>query len=256
MTREFVHIHPSAKLAPDVEVGPGTVIGPEVEVGKGTWIGPHVVITGPTKIGKNNQIFQFSSIGEKPQDKKFQNETSHLEIGDGNTIREFCTINRGSKEGGGVTRIGNNNWIMAYVHVAHDCLIANETIFVNNASLAGHVVVDDYAVIGGFTGVHQFCHIGAHSFISKSCFITKDVLPYVLIGGENSAPYGLNKEGLKRRGFSAEEIRILKQAYKIVFRQGLTSEEALPELQALVAQSAKVQPFIDGLQRATRGIMR
>lgn len=256
MISNAAHIHPQAKIARDVEIGPGTVIGAEVEIDEGTWIGPHVVINGPTKIGKNNRFFQFSSIGEIPQDKKFHGETSYLEIGDGNTIREFCTINRGSESGGGVTRIGHNNWIMAYVHIAHDCLIANETIFVNNASLAGHVIVDDYAIIGGFSGVHQFCHIGAHSFISKSCIVTQDVLPYVLIAGNDPKVHGLNKEGLKRRGFSAEELTILKRAYKMIFRQGLTMDEVLPELAQLTEQCPRVQLFIDGLQRATRGIMR
>ena len=193
-------IHPKAELASDVEVGPYTVIGPDVMIGEGSWIGPHVVINGPTRIGRHNKIFQFASVGEIPQDKKYGGEPTLLEIGDRNVIREFCTLNRGTAQGGGVTRIGSDNWIMAYVHIAHDCQIGNHTIFANNASLAGHVVIEDHVILGGFTQVHQFCALGAHCFTAFGSGIAKDVPPYVMVAGHPAEPHGLNVEGLRRRG--------------------------------------------------------
>lgn len=249
-------IHPGAKIANNVTIGPWTVVGDQVEIGEGTTIGPHVVLHGPTKIGKNNHIFQFSSIGECPQDKKYQGEDTLLEIGDNNTIREFCTINRGTTQGGGVTRIGNDNWIMAYVHIAHDCIVGNHTIFANNAALAGHVVVDDYVTLAAFSGIHQFCRIGEYSFIAKASYVTKDVLPYVLVSGYNASACGLNTVGLKRHGFSTDIVENLRRAYKIIFRQGLTVQQAIADLHELLVDCSEVRPLIQSLKTATRGIVR
>ena len=214
-------IHASARIAEGVTIGPWTLIGADVEIGTGTEIAPNVVIKGPTRMGKNNKIYQFASVGEDPQDKKYNGEKTLLEIGDNNVIREFCTLNRGTVQGGGVTRIGHGNLLMAYVHIAHDCLIGNQTIFANNASLSGHVSVQDFAILGGFVAVHQFCILGAHSFIAGTSRIVKDVLPFVLVA-DDAKPCGLNVEGLKRRGFAPETIANLRRAYKIIYRQGLT----------------------------------
>lgn len=249
-------IDSSAKLADDVVVGPWTYIGPGVEIGSGTRIESHVVIKGPTKMGKNNKIFQFASIGEDPQDKKYGGEPTLLEIGDNNVFRECCTINRGTVQGGGVTRIGSDNLIMAYVHVAHDCIIGNEVILANNASLSGHVVIHDYAILSGFSGVHQFCHIGSYSFLAGYTPVGKDVLPYVLVSGHEATVCGLNSEGLKRRGFSPETINHLKRAYKIIYRSGLTVPQALEQLKELLAECPEVQLFIDALNQSSRGIVR
>lgn len=250
-------VDPDAVLADDVIVGPWSLIGPGVEIGAGTRIASHVVIQGPTKIGRNNHIYQFSSIGEDPQDKKYNNDRdSRLEIGDNNTIREFCSINRGTGEGGGVTRIANDNWIMAYVHIAHDCLVGNHTIFANNTTLAGHVTIDDYAILGGFTGVHQFCHVGAHCFSAISSVIVKDVPPYLMVSGNTASPAGLNREGLKRRGFSSDDINTLRNAYKIVYRQANTLAQAIEQLEELTTSSDKVAPFIEFLKTSSRGIIR
>ena len=249
-------IDPSAKLADGVSVGPYSIIGADVEIGENTWIGPHVVIQGPTRIGKDNRLFQFSSIGEIPQDKKFHGESSRLEIGDRNTIREFVTINRGTEDGGGVTRIGDDNWLMAYIHIAHDCIVGNNTIFANNASLAGHAIVDDYAILGGFTLVHQFCQIGKHAFCGMGSAISKDVPPYVIVNGSPAEAHGLNLEGLKRRGFSKETLKALRDAYKIIYRQGLTVEEAKPKLAELAQTTPDVQALLDFLEGSQRGIVR
>lgn len=249
-------IHPQARIGKNVSVGPWTIIGPDVVIDEGTIIEPHVIIRGPTKIGKNNHIFQFSSIGEDPQDKKYHGEDTLLEIGDNNVIREFCTLNRGTVQGGGVTRIGNGNLLMAYVHIAHDCIIANNAIFANYVGLAGHVTVEDYAIFGGYAAVHQFCVVGAHSFIGKASMVTKDVLPYVLVSGAEPVACGINAEGLKRRGFSAEAITILRRAYKIIFRNDLTVVQAIAELECLLLECPEVQLLIDGLKKSTRGIVR
>lgn len=250
-------IHPTARIAENVTIGPWTVIGPEVEIGAHTWISSHVVIKGPARIGAHNKLYQFSSIGEDPQDKKYKGESTSLEMGDYNVIREFCTINRGTLQGGNVTRIGNHNLLMAYVHIAHDCIIGNETIFANNASLAGHVIVEDFAILSGLSGVHQFCTIGAYSFVAKATIVAKDVLPFLLVSGhEDAKPYGLNVEGLKRRGFSAEAINELRRAYKIIFRQGFTVPDAISELRTMVSQCPEIQLMIDGLEKSERGIMR
>jgi UDP-N-acetylglucosamine acyltransferase len=249
-------IDPSAKLADTVEVGAYTIIGANVEIGDKTWIGPHVVIQGPTKIGVENKLFQFSSIGDVPQDKKFHGETSYLEIGDRNTVREFATINRGTEDGGGVTRIGNDNWLMAYIHIAHDCLVGNNTIFANNASLAGHAVIEDFAILGGFTLVHQFCKIGQHAFCGMGSAISKDVLPYLMVNGSPAHAHGLNSEGIKRKGFSNEAMKALKDAYKIVYRLNLTIEEAKVKLKPLADIHPEVQNMLTFLNQSSRGILR
>lgn len=255
-------IHPTAivdegaRLAPDVVVGPYTVIGPHVEIGPGCRIGAHSVITGHTRIGSNNTIYHFVSLGEAPQDKKYRGEDTRLEIGNNNTIREFCTFNRGTVQDAGVTRLGNDNWIMAYVHLAHDCQIGNNTIFANNAQLAGHVHVGDYAILGGFTAVHQFCRIGAHSLTGLCSMLVQDVPPYVTVSGNPAHPHGINAEGLKRRGFSAEAIAAVRRAYKALYRSGLTLEEARKEIEQQRTECDALAPLVDFLAAPGRGIVR
>jgi len=249
-------IDPGAKIAADVTVGPYTVIGADVEIDVGTWIGPHVVIRGPTRIGRENRIFQFASLGDEPQDKKYAGEDTLLEIGDRNVFREHVTVNRGTVQGGGVTRIGSDNWIMVGVHIAHDCVVGNHTIFANNASLAGHVTVEDHVILGGFTLVHQFCVLGAHCFTAMGSVIPKDVPPYVLVSGHMARPYGLNVEGLRRRGFEAEAIRELRRAYKLLYKSGLTVEQAAGQLREMVAQTPAVGPLVEFIARSSRGIVR
>ncbi len=250
-------IDPAARIGENVSIGAYSIIGPNVFIGANTSIGSHVVIKGPTLIGTNNRIFQFNSIGEDPQDKKYNNDAaSILEIGDRNVIREYCTINRGTEHGGGRTVLGNDNWIMAYVHIAHDCIVGSHTIFANNTTLAGHVIVDDYVIFGGFTGVHQFCHVGQHAFTAISSVVVKDVPPYLMIAGNTAKPSGLNREGLKRRGFSAETITLLRRAYKIVYREGLTVKQALDRLQELGQESDEVRSFAGFIAQSQRGIVR
>jgi UDP-N-acetylglucosamine acyltransferase len=249
-------IDPRAHLADTVSVGPYAVIGAEVEIGEGTWIGPHVVINGPTRIGRDNKIYQFASVGDAPQDKKYGGEPTLLTIGDRNVIRESCTINRGTVQGGGKTSVGNDNWIMAYVHIAHDCHIGSHTIFANNASLAGHVTIEDHVILGGFTLVHQFCTLGAHSFTAFASGISQDVPPYVLVAGFRARPHGINAEGLKRRGFGPETIRCLRQAYKTVYRSKLTLEQATAKLRELAQECPEVALFVEAIERSTRGIIR
>ena len=249
-------VDPGARLASDVEVGPYTLIGPDVEIGSGSRIGPHTVITGRTRIGANCRIWQFASIGDAPQDKKYAGEPTELEIGSGNTIREFCTINRGTVQGGGLTRIGDDNWIMAYVHIAHDCQIGNRTIFANNAQLAGHVSVGDDAVLGGFTVVHQFCRIGAHSITGMGTIVLQDVPPYVKASGNPAQPYGINTEGLRRRGFDASSIAALKRAYRVVYRSGLTMDEVKRTLAGELSAAPAVKPLLDFMDAPGRGIIR
>lgn len=245
-----------ANIDSDVTIGPYTVIGPHVTIEAGSNIGPHVVINGPTHIGKNNTIFQFASVGEVPQDKKFHGEKSKLVIGDGNTIREFVTINRGTDDGGGSTVIGNNNWLMAYIHIAHDCQVGNNTIFSNGASLAGHAIVDDYAILGGFTLIHQFCHIGAHAFCGMGSAISKDVPPYMMVNGNPAHPHGINSEGLKRSGFSKDAIKAIKESYKIIYRLGLTVEVAKEKLEVLAESQDEIKSLIKFMQNSQRGIVR
>jgi UDP-N-acetylglucosamine acyltransferase len=247
-------IDPSAKIASNVHIGAYSVIGADVEIGEGTWIGPHVVINGPTRIGKDNKIFQFSSLGEMPQDLKYKGEKTCLEIGDRNSIREFCTFNRGTVQDKGVTKIGNDNLFMAYVHIAHDCDVGNHTIFANNASLAGHVKVEDFVTLGGFSGVFQFCRVGSHSFISTNSVVIKDVPPYVKVSGHYAKPFGLNTIGLQRRGFNEEVIAELKRAYRVIYRSGLTITQALEELQKLA--NPQIQPLISFIEASSAGIVR
>ena len=257
-----IKIHPTAivdskaQLAPDVEVGPYSIIGPNVQIDSGTKVGPHVVVSGHTSIGKNNQIFQFSSLGAAPQDKKYNNEPTKLEIGDNNTIREFCTFNLGTVQDKGTTVIGSNNWIMAYVHVAHDCHIANNTILANNSSLAGHVDIHDYAILGGFTLIHQFCKVGSHVITAVGSVVFKDIPPYVTAAGYDAKPHGINSEGLKRRGFTPENITTIKRAYKTLYRQSLTLEEAKTALASQALDHQELKVMLDFLSLSTRGIVR
>jgi len=256
------HIHPTAiidpraKLAANVAVGPYTVIDGDVEVGEGTTIGAHNVITGHTRIGRDNRIFHFCSIGEANQDKKYKGEPTRLEIGDRNTIREYCSLNRGTVQDAGVTRIGDDNWLMACCHVAHDCQVGDNTVFANHATLAGHVSVGDWTILGGFVGVHQFVKVGAHVMAGIASVITQDVPPFVTIAGNPTAPYGINAEGLKRRGFDPEAIAALKRAYKTLYKSGLTLADAREEIARQAAASAELRPLVDFLAGSTRGIIR
>lgn len=258
----MAHIHPTAIVHPDaqlddnVTIGAFSIIDEHVTIGAGTHIGPHVVIKGHTQIGIDNQIFQFCSLGEIPQDKKYRDEPTQLIIGDRNVIREFCTFNIGTVQDAGVTRIGDDNWIMAYVHIAHDCVIGNHTIFANNASLAGHVHIGDHVILGGFTGVHQFCKIGAHVMTGISTVVFKDIPPYVMAAGQPAAPHGINSEGLRRRGFTVEAIAGIKRAYKLLYRSGLTVAEAEQQLLHLSVEVAEVAPLASFLAGAERGIIR
>lgn len=256
MIDEHAIIHPSAKLAKGVTVGPGTVIGADVEIGENTWIGPHVVIQGPTQIGKNNRIFQFASVGDEPQDITYQGEPTRLEIGDNNIVREYCMISRGTVKGGGLTKIGNDNFLMAYAHIGHDCVVKNNTIMVNYSALSGHVILDDYAIIGAYAAIHQFCYVGTYAFIARATYVTKDVLPYIMIAGHTTSACGINTVGLRRRGFSSAAIDHLRRAYKIIFRKGLTVQQAVAELEVMQNDCPEVIPMIDILNNSTRGIVR
>ncbi len=249
-------IHPDAQLAADVEVGPWTIIGPDVEIGAGSVIASHVVIKGPTRIGKQNRIYQFSSIGEDTPDLKYKGEPTRLVIGDHNTIREGVTIHRGTVQDRSETTIGDHNLLMAYVHVGHDSVIGNHCILVNNAALAGHVHIGDWAILSGFTLVHQFCKIGAHSFSGMGTAIGKDVPAYVMVNGSPAEAKNINIEGLRRRGFTKEDIAVLTRAYKTIYRRGLTLDEALTELDAQVSECAALQLLIDSLRSSERGIVR
>ena len=256
MIHETAIVSPDAVIAEGVTVGPYSVIGPKVRIGRGTVVGPHVVINGPTTIGEGNRIVQFASIGEDPQDKKYAGEETRLEIGNGNLIREYCTINRGTAQDEGVTRVGNDNWLMSYTHIAHDCQVGNNVIMSNNATLAGHVHVEDHAILSGFTAVHQFCRIGTHSFIGGLSGITKDVLPYMMVAGHPPEPRGVNQEGLKRRGFTPEQLRNVKEAYRILYRSGLRLVEAREQLVALAADHPEVGVIVQFMDRSERSIVR
>lgn len=249
-------IDPTAKIGEGVSIGPYSVIGADVEIGAGTWIGPHVVINGPTTIGCDNRIHQFASIGEAPQDLKYDGEPTRLEIGDRNTIRECVTINRGTVSGGGLTRVGSDNLLMAYIHIAHDCDIGNHVIFSNNASLAGHAKVGDYVILSGFTLIHQFCAIGDYAFTGMGSAISKDVPPYLMISGNPAAPHGLNKVGLKRRGFSEEQVRNLTRVYKTLYRKGLSLEEATAQIVEMAKTNEEVVRFAEFLRNSKRSIIR
>jgi UDP-N-acetylglucosamine acyltransferase len=249
-------VHPGAKIADDVEIGPYAVVGEHVEIGAGSKVGPHAVITGHTRIGCDNQIFQFVSLGEIPQDKKYAGEPTRLEIGDRNVIREFCTFNCGTAQDVGVTRIGDDNWIMAYCHIAHDCQVGNHTIFANNAQIAGHVCVEDYAILGGFTVVHQFCHIGAHTITAMGTILLKDIPTYVTASGNPAEPHGLNVEGMKRRGFTSQTIQQLRRAYKTLYKSGFTLDEAKTALSQQLADCPEIAPLLAFLSSSERGIIR
>ncbi len=249
-------IDPSARLASDVTVGPWTYIGPNVEIGAGTRIESHVVIKGPTKIGANNHIYQFASVGEDCQDLKYDGEPTELVIGDNNTIREGCTIHRGTVQDQGITRIGNHNLFMANVHVAHDCVVGSHIIIANNAALAGHVHVDDHTILGGFTAVHQFCRIGAHVMCGAGTVVLQDIPAYTLATGNAAKPHGINAEGLRRRGFSAESIRALKNAYKTVYRQNLSLSDAIDKLAVEASSEPALDALLRSLRNSTRGIIR
>jgi UDP-N-acetylglucosamine acyltransferase len=245
-----------AALDPSVEVGPFSVIGPGVSIGAGTVIGPHCVFGGPARIGRDNRFVSGCSIGGRPQDKKYAGEPTTVEIGDRNTFFEFCTINRGTPQDIGTTRIGDDGWFMAYTHVAHDCTIGDNVIMANAATLAGHVHVHDWAILGGFTKVHQFCHVGAHSFCGMNVDLTRDVPPYVMVAGNPPAPYGINSEGLRRRGFKPEQVRSIKDAYRILYRSELRLEQALAELQRLEASHPELALLTRFLADSSRSIVR
>jgi UDP-N-acetylglucosamine acyltransferase len=249
-------VHPGARLGRDVEVGPYSIIGEHVEIGDGTWLGSHVVITGRTRIGRQNRIHPFCTLGGDPQDKKYGGEPTQLHIGDRNTIREFCTFHIGTAQDAGITRLGDDNWMMAYVHLAHDCQVGSNTVFANNAQLAGHVHVGDYAILGGFTGVHQFVRVGAHSFTGGSTLLIQDLPPYVMAAGNPAQPRGINSEGLKRRGFSPESIAAIKRAYKEVYRSGQTLEEAARKVAASATEVVELKVLADFLASPGRGIVR
>ncbi len=249
-------VHPGAKLGAGVSVGAYTIVGEHVEIGDNTWIGPHVVLGGHTRIGRDNRIFQFNSIGEIPQDKKYAGEPTRLEIGDRNTIREFCTFNCGTAQDAGVTRVGDDNWIMAYVHIAHDCQVGNKTIFANNAQLAGHVHVGDWAILGGFTVVHQFVRIGAHAMTAMGTILLQDVPPYVTASGNPAEPHGINSEGLKRRGFSSPSIMAIKRAYKAIYKSGFKLDEALAAVSAEREAVPELGLLADFIAQPGRGLIR
>jgi UDP-N-acetylglucosamine acyltransferase len=253
-------VHPSAELAATASVGAYSLIGAHVRIGEGTSIGPHCVIEGHTTLGRDNRVFQFCSLGAQPQDKKYAGEPTQLIIGDRNTIREFCTFNLGTVQDGGITRLGDDNWMMAYTHLAHDCQVGNKTIFANNAQCAGHVHVGDWAILGGFTAVHQFVHIGAHSMTGLGTGLTQDLPPFVMVTGNPAQAHGINAEGLKRRGFSADRIAAVKQMHRALYRKGLALEAARAEIEAMHAgageAAADIELVLGFLAGATRGIVR
>jgi UDP-N-acetylglucosamine acyltransferase len=249
-------IHPGARLADKVSIGPYAVIGEHVAIGSGTTIAGHVVIEGWTEIGCDNQIFQFSSIGAAPQDLKYGGQKTYLKIGDRNRIREFTTLNRGTVEGGGVTNIGNDNLFMAYSHVAHDCIIENQVVLANGATLAGHVAIESAAILGGLSAVHQFCRIGCHTMVSGGSMVAQDIPPYTLAQGDRARTVGLNLIGLKRRGFSEETMRGIKKAYRMIYRSGLRLEEAMQKIAEEVEQSPELDHFLNFIKESQRGIAR
>jgi len=249
-------IDPKAELAGDVEVGPFSIIGPKVKIDSGTWIGPHVVVTGRTTLGKSNRIFQFASMGEEPQDKKYAGEDTELIMGDNNYVRELCNFSRGTTQGGGKTIIGNNNWIMACVHIAHDCILGDNIIMANNASLAGHVTVGNFAILSGYTLIHQFCIVGEHSFTSFASHVNQSIPPYVTVSGEKAKAKGVNTEGLKRRGYSPEQVQQVRRAYKVLYRSGLPLEEAKQKLQEMAETSVEIRPLVEFLDKTEKSLIR
>jgi UDP-N-acetylglucosamine acyltransferase len=249
-------ISPQAQIAAGVEIGPFTVIGPDVVIGAGTWIGPHAVINGPTRIGTDNKIFQFASLGDAPQDKKYKGEPTLLEIGDRNVFRESVTVNRGTTHDRGVTHIGNDNLLMAYAHVAHDCRLGDQIVMANCATLGGHVEIGDWVTMGGLSAVHQYTKIGAHSFIAHNAAVTRDVPPYILAVGRPAVPHSVNAIGLQRRGFTAEQIRNIRRAYRLLYRSGLKLNMALEELDKAAVTQAEIRPFVEFIKRSERSIVR
>jgi UDP-N-acetylglucosamine acyltransferase len=257
MIHPTAQIDPSARIADNVSIGAYTVIGADVVIGEGTSIGPHVVIEGPTVIGRDNRISQFASIGGPPQDKKWKGERTELVIGDRNLIREFVTINRGTGDGGGITRVGNDNWLLAYVHVAHDCQIGNHVVFSNYSALAGHAEIGDWTILSGFSGVHQFCKVGAHAFIGMGCLVGSDVPPFVMMANETRGrPRGINSEGLKRRGFDTARIAAIKRAYRTLYMAGLPLAEAREQLMAQAETSEDVRQMLEFIDRSERALAR
>jgi UDP-N-acetylglucosamine acyltransferase len=249
-------VSPQARLGAEVSVGPYSIIGPEVQIGARTIIGPHVVINGPTTIGSDNRFFQFASVGDAPQDKKYRGEPTKLAIGDRNVFRESCTINRGTTHDKGVTTIGSDNLFMAYAHVAHDCVVGNNTVFANCAALGGHVEIGDWVILGGLTAVHQFSKIGAHAFLAGGAIVQRDVPPYVMAAGNPAAPHAVNAEGLKRRGFSEEQIRNIRDAYRILYRSELRLSEALARLEPLADGRPEIRAFVDFINASARSLVR
>jgi UDP-N-acetylglucosamine acyltransferase len=249
-------VSPQAQLASDVVVGPFSVIGPDVEIGAGTWIGPHAVINGPTRIGRDNKIFQFASLGDAPQDKKYKGEPTRLEIGDRNIFRESCTVNRGTTHDQGVTRIGSDNLFMAYSHVAHDCQVGDKVVLSNVATLGGHVEIGDWVIMGGLSAVHQFTKVGAHCFIANNAAVTRDVPPYVMAVGQPAEPHSVNSEGLKRRGFTPEQILNIRRAYRVLYRSGLKLKDAMEQLEQAALTQAEIKPFVEFIKRSSRSIVR
>ena len=245
-----------AEIDADVEIGPYSVIGAGVSIGKGTWVGPHAVINGPTRIGCDNRIFQFASIGDAPQDKKYRGEPTRLEIGDRNVFREFVTVNRGTTHDRGVTRIGNDNLMMSYAHVAHDCQLGDQIVMANCATLGGHVEVGDWVIFGGLSAVHQFTKIGAHCFIGNNAAVTRDVPPYVMAIGQPAVPHSVNSEGLKRRGFTPAQILNIRRAYRTLYRSGLKLAEALERLDEAARDQPEIAPFVSFIRRSSRSIVR
>jgi UDP-N-acetylglucosamine acyltransferase len=249
-------ISPQAEIAADVSIGPFTVIGPDVVIGAGTWIGPHAVINGPTRIGVDNKIFQFASLGDAPQDKKYKGEPTRLEIGDRNVFRESVTVNRGTTHDKGVTHIGNDNLLMAYSHVAHDCHLGDQIVMANCATLGGHVQLGDWVIMGGLSAVHQYTKVGAHCFIAHNAAVTRDVPPYVMAVGRPAVPHSVNAEGLKRRGFTAAQILNIRRAYRLLYRSGMKLTAALEELDKAAASQAEIRPFVEFIKRSERSIVR
>jgi UDP-N-acetylglucosamine acyltransferase len=249
-------VSPRAQIADDVEIGPFTVIGPDVIIGRGTWIGPHAVINGPTQIGADNKIYQFASLGDAPQDKKYRGEPTRLEIGDRNVIRECVTVNRGTIHDKGVTRIGCDNLLMAYTHVAHDCIVGDKVVMSNCATLGGHVEIGDWVIMGGLSAVHQHTKIGAHCFIANNAAVTRDVPPYIMAVGQPAKPHSVNAEGLKRRGFDADQILNIRRAYRVLYRSGLLLADALQQLEKAALEQPEIRPFVDFVKASARSIVR
>jgi len=249
-------VSPDARIADDVRIGPYTAVGPRVEIGAGCDIGSHCVFKGPTALGPNNRIYSFASIGDDPQDKKFAGEDTRLKIGAGNTIREYCTINRGTTQDEGITRVGDSNWIMAYAHIAHDCRVGSDIIMANGSTLGGHVHIDDHAMLSAFAAIHQFCRVGAHSFVGAYGGISKDIPPYVLVFGQPPKPRGINAEGLQRRGFTADQIRNLKDAYRLLYRSEVLLADVREQLAGLAAEQPELQILVEFIEKSERGLIR